>query len=430
MYSALPLLSHAKYLFPICRSITGKGARDTLKYFENFHPEYKRIIFNSGTKVYDWEIPNEWNIKDAYLEHLETGKKYAQFKNSNLHIVGYSQPVNKIIDLEELKNKIFTQKEQPDLIPYVTSYYSVGWGFCMTDKEKNKLPKGKYRVFIDSSLVKGALDISHAYLKGSSKKEIFFSSYICHPSMANNELSGPVVLNAILDYVKNKYPFSKFSYRFVMLPETIGSIAYLSRFSKEMKKNMFCGFNLSCVGDNRSFSYVQSPYSNTIADNALSSALRSRKNVKIYSFLDRGSDERQYCSPGIDLPLCTFCRTKFGEYPEYHTSADNFKVVTEEGLEGSLNVMKEIIDAFETCMYPKLFNPCEPQLGKRGLYPNISQKRLERSPIRARTDILAFCNGKNTVFEISDLTKLSLRKVINELEILLKAKVIFDSNDS
>ena len=209
-----------------------------------------------------------------------------------------------------------------------------------------------------------------------------------------------------------------------MLPETIGSIAYLSRFLKEMKENIICGFNLSCVGDERAYSHVKSPYGNTLADKALSSALKGFDNVKVYSFLERGSDERQYCSPGIELPLCTFCRSKFGKYEEYHTSADDFSLVTENGLKGSLEILKTIVDAFELGLYPCLKTACEPQLGKRGLYPNISQIKNERHPAKTRMDILSYCNGKNSIFEICNLINLKLSTVLNELKILYSKDVI------
>ena len=427
MYSSIPLVDHAKKLFPICRSLTGDGTRSTLKYFEKYHPEFNRLTFKSGTKVFDWQVPKEWNIKDAYLEHIESGKRFAQFKKSNLHIVGYSVPIDEIMSFEEIESKIFTQEEQPDCIPYVTSYYKKNWGFCMSEIEKESMPKGKYRVFIDSTLEDGKLDMSHAILKGNIEKEIFFSSYICHPSMANNELSGPVVLNAILDYIKQNYPKNKFTYRFVLLPETIGSIAYLSLFSEKMKENIISGFNLSCIGDEKAYSYVQSPYGNTMADKALLSALRFKDNFHIYDFLERGSDERQYCSPGIELPVCTFCRSKFGKYDEYHTSADNFKLVTENGLQGSLNVMKDIVDAFETCLYPKVTVPCEPQLGKRGLYPNISKKKINgKRPAETRMNILAYCNGRNSVFDIASILNISLVEVVEEIKLLLSSNLIID----
>ena len=415
---------HAKNIFSFNRSITGAGIRQTLSYFEEIHPELKRIQFNSGDKVFDWEIPKEWNIEDAYLQHLESGKRYAEFSKSNLHIVGYSEPVDLVLDLNDLQDRIHTLSNQPSVIPYVTSYYKKTWGFCMKDFEKKSLPKGKYKVFIDSKLANGKLDLSHAMISGSSSSEIFFSSYVCHPSMANNEISGPVLVNALIDYVKSNYKNNKYSYRFVLVPETIGSIAYLSRFSEIMKKNIICGFNLSCVGDERCFSHLKSPYGDTLADKALSAALFGLSNVKTYSFLQRGSDERQYCSPGIDLPICTFCRSKFGEYPEYHTSADDFSLVTKKGLEGSLDVMKTIIDAMELGLFPNLTTPCEPQLGKRGLYPNLSKKSSEIRPSQNRMNIIAYCNGKNSIFDICQYVGLNLKTVVEELIILLDHKII------
>ena len=240
--------------------------------------------------------PKEWNIKDSFIEHVETGVKYASFLDCNLHVMGYSEPIDKILDLEILKKNIYTNLDQPDWIPYVTSYYKKNWGFCLSEAEKKSLPSGKYRVKIDSELKDGNLEISHALIKGKTNREIFFSSYVCHPSMANNELSGPVVLNYILDYVKSNYPDNIFSYRFALVPETIGSITYLSKFYSKLKKNTICGFNLTCIGDERAYSMVHSPYSDTLADKALESAFVGLENVKKYPFSERGSDERQYCS--------------------------------------------------------------------------------------------------------------------------------------
>ena len=267
-----PMIKWAKDLFPICRSITGDGTRKTLSYFKKLNSEFKRLKFKTGQKVFDWVIPKEWNIKDAYIEH-ESGKKFAEFKKCNLHIVGYSKRVNKTMPRNKLLSQIYTQKDQPDSIPYVTSYYKETWGFCLSENQKKKLPYGNYKVIIDSELKKGNLELSHAIFKGKSKKEIFFSSYVCHPSMANNELSGPVLLNAIMLYIKTSYPKSKYTYRFVLLPETIGSIAYLSKFMKVMKSNTLCGFSLSCVGDERGYCYTSSRKGNTLADDAIKAAL-------------------------------------------------------------------------------------------------------------------------------------------------------------
>ena len=430
-FSDYDLIQHAKFLFPFCRSLTGEGVRSTLNYFESFHKELIRLRYPSGQKVCDWQIPLEWNIKDAYIQHIKTGNKYAEFKKSNLHILGYSEPKNEQMDLKILKKNIYTEPNQPDLIPYVTSYYERNWGFCLSENQKNNLPEGDYKVFIDSSLKKGFLDMSHAILKGEKKEELFFSSYICHPSLANNELSGPIVLNAILDYVKSKYPKPKFSYRFVILPETIGALAYISKFMQILKKNVITGINLSCVGDERAYSHVKSPYGDTLADDALSSALINLPNVKEYSFLERGSDERQYCAPGIRLPLCTFCRSKFGDYPEYHTSGDNFDVVTESGLQGSLDVIKSIIDAFEICLYPLTKVIGEPQLGKRGLYPNISRKvtKGQKHPAKIRKDFLQYADGSNSIFKISKLISVPLSLCVDEAKTLLSHDLICDKKN-
>ncbi len=408
------MIKWARELFPLCRSITGNGTRKTLNYFKKINPEFKILNFKSGTKIFDWKIPLEWNIRDAYIEH-ESGKKFAEFSKSNLHVVGYSTPINKKISKKELLKKIYTQKDQPNSIPYVTSYYKRRWGFCLSEKDKRKLPLGNYRVFIDSDFKKGNLQISHALLKGQSKKEIFFSSYVCHPSMANNELSGPVLLNAIIKYIKKNFKKRKFTYRFVLLPETIGSIAYLSRFKDIMKKNIICGYNLTCVGDSRFYSHVASRGGDTIADYYLEKNLKSFSNFRKYSFLDRGSDERQYCSPGIDLPLCTFSKSKF--YKEYHTDQDNFKVVTQKGLMESLNVVKKIINQIEKSTFPQAKVFCEPNLGKRNLYPTLSQKG-KYTEIKLRMDLLAYSDGSKNLEFISKIIKQPLSKIIKEYKVL------------
>jgi len=403
-------------LFPLCRSLTGLGTQKTLSYFEKINPELKRISFKTGEKVFDWEIPKQWNIKDAYIEH-ENGNRYAEFSKSNLHVVGYSSPIDKIISKNELFRHIYTQADQPDLIPFVASYYENNWGFCISENEKNNLPDGNYRVFINSELVDGVLELSHAFIKGINDKEIFFSSYICHPSMANDNLSGPAVLNAILKFVKEEFDNLRYSYRFVLLPETIGSIAFLSKYSEELKKKLIAGFNLTCVGDERAYSHIKTRAGNTLADNALSAALIDLDNVITYSFLKRGSDERQYCSPGINLPVCGFSRSKYEEFPEYHTSADNLNLITQKGLEGSFSIIKNIILAFEQGLYPQTKVLCEPQLGKRGLYPNIGQKD-KYDKIKTRWDFLAYADGKTNIFEIAKLINKPLKEVNDEHQLL------------
>ncbi len=416
------MLLLAKELFPLNRSLMGPDIRNSYKKFREKHKEFKQIEFNTGDKVFDWTVPKEWIIKEAFIEH-ESGKRFALFSENNLHLMGYSAPVDEFLTKNQLLKKIHTHPIDKSAIPYVTSYYKEDWAFCMSSSQVDALPSGNFRVFIDSKFRDGRLCLQEALIRGVSDKEIFFSSYLCHPSMANNELSGPVLLNKIMDYVKS-IPEKYYSYRFVLLPETIGSIAYLSLRKDLLKNNVVCGYNLSCVGDERAYSHVESRFGNSLSDLALASALIDLENVINYSYLDRGSDERQYCAPGIDLPLSTFCRSKFGEYDEYHSSKDNFDVVTAEGLAGSFRVMKSIISAFELGIYPRINVFCEPQLGKRGLYPNTSKLYKDKHPSKLRMDIISYCDGKLSVFDIAKLLKTNLSLILDEILILDRENLI------
>ena len=417
----LNMYSWMKDLFPYCRSITGNGIKNSLRYFEKINPEFKRLKFKTGKKVFDWTIPEEWNVKDAYIEH-ESGKKFAKFKENNLNLVGYSEPVNFTLEKKKLIKKIHTLKQQPNSIPYVTSYYNRDWGFCMSEKNKRKLPNGKYRVFIDSELKKGSLELSHAIIKGKLNQKIFFSSYLCHPSMANNELSGPVVLNKLLQFIKKRFKKTNYTYRFVLLPETIGSISYLSKYKNFLKKNVICGYNLTCLGDKGNFSFIKSRNGNTLADSAIESSLRDYKKYNKYSYLYRSSDERQYCSPGIDLPLCSFSRSL--NYKEYHTDKDNLKIVSQKNLEESLEVLKNIIISFELGLFPKTKIFCEPNMGKRGLYPLISKKNTHNNELELRMNIISYSDGSKSIFDIANLLKQPLSKVIKEYKNLKNNKII------
>ena len=409
-------------LFPICRSITGDGIQKTLKYFEKLNPSLKRIKFKSGSKVFDWTVPPEWSINNAYIKH-SSGKKYADFKKNNLHLVNFSIPINKYIKKKDLIKKIHTIKNFKKAIPYVTSYYKRDWGFCLSDNEKKKLPDGNYKVFIDSVFKKGNLHLSHSILKGNKKNEIFFSSYVCHPSMANNELSGPVVLNALIKYIKTNYKKTKYTYRFVLLPETIGSIAYLSRYKNILKKRVMMGFNLSCLGDNKAYSIIKGP-NNNLSYKALYSILKKKKNLKVYDFKYRGSDERQYCSPGIDLPVVGFCRSKYGEFKEYHTDQDNLKLISQKSLEQSLEVLKKLVDVCEVSLFPKTQTFCEPNLSKRNLYPTTSTLSSMTNDLRLRKDILAFSDGKRSIFDLSEILDKDVLEISNEIKILKNKKLI------
>ena len=413
-------------LFPICRSITGPGIKKSLKYFETLNPKFKRLKFKSGKKVFDWIIPYEWSIKDAYIEDIKSKKKFANFKDNNLHVLNFSSPINKIVSRKKLFDHLYSLKEQPNAIPYVTSYYKKNWGFCISEKDKKKLTKKKYRVRVNSKFTKGYLDLSHALYRGKNSKEIFFSSYLCHPSMANNELSGPAVLFKLANYISKKKNL-RFSYRFVLLPETIGSICYINKFKNLLRKKMLCGFNISCVGDSKNYSLISSREGNNLADVSLYEKINRKKSFKFFSFLDRGSDERQYCAPGIDLPICGFSRTKYGEYKEYHTSEDNLNFVSKKGLKDSFEVLKNIVESFENNFswytFPKSNFHCEPNLGKRNLYPNISEKD-NYNKLNLRMDLIAYSDGKRNLIQISKIIKKPIKDIIKELKILIKNKII------
>lgn len=404
-------------LWPLNRSLTGPGIRETISYLRTLNPEVREQTANSGDEVFDWTVPQEWSVRDAFLEHVETGKRFAEFSKSNLHLVGYSEPVNTVIDLDELKSRIFTQPDQPGWVPYVTSYYEKTWGFCLSQNDFDTLPNGSYRVVIDSELFDGEMLFADAILGGETEEEVFFSTYICHPSMANNELSGPVLASALMKYIKEAYPKPRYTYRFAFVPETIGSLTYISKHFHHLKEKVAAGFVLSCVGDERAYSHVESRLGSSLADDALRAALIGKENVKTYSFLQRGSDERQYCAPGIDLPVAGFCRSKYGEYPEYHTSADNFDVVTQEGLEGAFSVICSIVDACEIGLYPKVQVLGEPQLGKRGLYPTVSRKGFY-SDTRNRMDLIAYSDGDHSMFEIAIKLGVDLGSLVQEARLL------------
>ena len=390
-----------KELFPICRSITGNGVRQTLNVIKRELPELTIHEVPSGTQVFDWTVPKEWNIKGGYIETLD-GRKIIDFANSNLHVVGYSLPIDKIVSREELLDMVYTLPDQPDLIPYVTSYYKERSGFCMSEKQKQDLNADKYHVVIDSSLEDGYLTYGELLIPGKTNEEIFLSTYVCHPSMANNELSGPAVAVALAKYVLSKIN-RRYSYRIIFIPETIGSITYLSKNLEYMQKYVIAGYNISCVGDDRTYSYIESPFADTLADRVAQNVLHFHyPEYKRYSFLHRGSDERQYCSPLVHLPLCAICRSKYEEYLEYHTSADDLTFVSPEGLYGAYEVYKKCIELIEHNYKYIVTMPCEPQLGKRGLYPTISKKG-SIDDTRQLTAFIAYCDGKNDLITISNI---------------------------
>ncbi len=387
-------------LFPISRSLTGDGVRETLAILQRYLPQLKIHEIPTGSRVFDWEIPQEWVIRDAWLE-TPHGKRICRFQDNNLHVVGYSVPVDTVMPLSQLEEHLFSLPEFPNAIPYVTSYYSRRWGFCLTHEQREKLVPGDYRVFIDSELVDGSLTYADLVLPGESPEEVLVSTYVCHPSMANNELSGPAVATFLARWL-GKRPSLRKTVRFVFVPETIGAIAYIAGHLEELKQNVIAGFVLTCIGDDMAYSYLSSRQENTLADlSALHVLKRLHPEFKRYSFLDRGSDERQYCSPGVDLPVCSVMRSKYGTFPQYHTSLDNLELVTPSGLAGGLEAMQRILECVEGNEILKTTVCCEPQLGKRGLYPTMSTRTSGLSA-RMLTNLLAYCDGTMSTLEIAE----------------------------
>lgn len=412
----------AKRIFPICRSITGNGVRETLSILKNICGELQIQEIESGKKVFDWTVPKEWNIREAYIEN-EDGVRIIDFRENNLHVVGYSAPVDQWVEREELLSYIYTQPDQPDVIPYVTSYYSKRYGFCMTENMKNSLKLGKYHMVIQSDFSSGYMNWGELLIKGDTKEEICFSTNICHPSLGNNEVSGPVVLIFLAKWIL-AHKYRRYTYRFLFLPETIGSITYISQNLEHMQKHIKAGFVVTCVGDNNNYSYVESRKGNTLADRVLKHILKWHyPEFHSYSFLQRGSDERQYCAPGVDLPFCVFCRSKFHEYKEYHTSKDDLNFISANGLENSLIVLQKVVKLLENNKKYRVKILCEPQLGKRGLYPTLSQKNTYNDVKRIQ-NFIAYADGCSDLIAISEKIQQSAICIIPAIEQLINEEII------
>jgi aminopeptidase-like protein len=415
-------------LFPINRSLTGKGNVKTLKIIQKNFSSLKIKKIKSKTKVFDWAVPPEWNVSEAYVLD-KNYSKIIDFSKNNLHLIGYSSPLKKILKKKDLLKNLHYLTKQPKAIPYITSYYKKKWGFCISYNEFKKFDKkynsnDRFKVVIKSDFKKsGNLNYGELILKGNSKQEILISTYICHPSMANNELSGPIVSMGLIDYFRKK-KLNK-TIRFIFIPETIGSISYLSKNLNHLKKNVIGGYNLSCIGDEKQHSCMFSKYQNSPSDEAIIEAYKKLKikKFKIYPFLKRGSDERQYNSPGVDLRISSIFRSKYGEYSEYHTSSDNFNLVTLKGVTGGFQVAKTAIESMLKKTYPKFKVLCEPQMGKRGLYPTLSTKK-DKKLTGDYMNFLQYADGFNSLEKIANLIKLDLKSVKKINLILKKNKLI------
>ena len=386
-------------LYPICRSITGNGVRQTLNILKKDIPlEVHEVA--SGTEVFDWTVPKEWNIKDAYVKNSK-GERIIDFKKSNLHVLNYSVPVQKKVSLGELKEHLFTLPEYPDWIPYRTSYYSENWGFCISHNQFIELKEDTYEVRIDSSLENGHLTYGEYYIKGELSDEVLISAHICHPSLCNDNLSGVVLATSLAKYLSQVS--LRYSYRFLFIPGTIGSITWLCMNEPEVSKIKH-GLVVVCVGDSGKFTYKKTRKGDTEIDKIVAHVLKdSGKDFDVIDFFPYGYDERQYCSPGFDLPVGCLMRTPHGEFPEYHTSADNLNFVTPENLAVSFSTYLAVDNILENNKKYVNQNPkCEPRLGKRGLYKKFGGQDDCEAFQLAMLWVLNQSDGKNSLMDISE----------------------------
>jgi len=414
-------------LWPICRSIVSPGYRESLDILSEIVP-FERLEFPTGKKVLDWTVPEEWDCRDAYFIDSQ-GVRHADFKVNNLHILNFSAPFRGKVNFEEMQKHLYSLPHLPDAVPYITSYYEKRWGFCISENERKNLPQGDFEVFIDSVHRHGKLVAGEAVLKGQTKQEILLSSYLCHPSLANNELSGPLVLAFLYDALKKKAQ-RKFTYRFVVVPETIGSIAYLSKRGEHLRRNVVAGYQITCAGDAGAFTYKKSRQGNCLSDRAAEAVLKTSNHSYIIHDFDpsQGSDERQYCSPGYNLPVGSLMRTMYNKYPEYHTSLDDKKFISFSAMAETVNVyvrMIELIEANEVFVNAVMRG--EPHLSKYGLYSSLgSVPQKEKESFRSAIMwILNLADGSHDTIDAALRSKLPLEVLIQAVAALRNAKLVY-----
>jgi aminopeptidase-like protein len=393
------MLEFIARLYPICRSITGDGIRQTLRAIGERIPLAIREV-PSGTPIFDWTVPREWNIRDAYVKDAR-GERVIDFRRSNLHVVNYSVPIRRTMPLAELRPHLHTLPEHPDWIPYRTSYYHETWGFCLSHRQLEALEDGDYEVCIDSSLEDGHLSYGECYLPGEREEEMLISCHTCHPSLCNDNLSGIAVATFLAERL-NRRPH-RLSYRFLFIPGTIGSITWLS-LNEPLTARIRHGLVLTCVGDPGSFAYKRSRRGDAVIDRAEAHVLgHAGEGHRILDFYPYGYDERQYCSPGFDLPVGCLMRSQHGTFPQYHTSADNLEFVTAGALAGSLATCEAVLEVLEDDrVYRNLSPKGEPQLGRRGLYARMGGERDVRADEMAMLWVLNQADGRHSLLDIAE----------------------------
>jgi aminopeptidase-like protein len=410
----------AAELYPICRSITGDGIRRTLAMIqERISLQISEVP--SGTPVFDWTVPQEWNIRDAYIKD-SSGRRIVDFRQSNLHVLNYSTAVRATMPLSELKPHLFTLPDHPDWIPYRTSYYQANWGFCLAHNQLLALQDGDYEVFIDSTLEAGHLTYGECYLPGHSTDEILISCHACHPSLANDNLSGLTVATALAEFLAKRD--LRYSYRFLFIPGTIGAIAWLAR-NQETVGRIRHGLVLTGIGDAGTFHYKKSRRGNAEIDSAMTHVLcHSVPSSQVLEFSPYGYDERQYCSPGFNLPVGCLMRSVWGTFPEYHTSADNLDFIKPHSLAESLRLCTEVLDVLEGNRRYRSLNPyCEPQLGKRNLYRPTGGEAIG-TEINARLWALNLCDGDYTVLDIAERSGLRFSAISDAVTVLCEGGLL------
>jgi aminopeptidase-like protein len=404
------------------RSITGEGVRQTLLKAKELVPELELFEVPTGTKCWDWEIPKEWVFRSAQIKRISDGKIILDAKINNLHVFNYSQPVNLILTLDELQEHLISDPSIPDAIPYRTSYYGDNWGFCISENQRSTLKPGLYSVLIDSEFINGSMTFGQVYIPGKITNEILFTTYICHPMMANNELSGPAIAVGLANHLLKNQNY--YSYRILFVPETIGTIHFLSRNIDFLKCNLIAGYVLTCLGDDLAWNFMPSRTGDTLSDKVAKRSLEQLNiNYKLNSFSDRGSDERQYCSPRVNLPVSSVMRSKYGSYPEYHTSKDDLTFISKKGLHESFEYFKHLIQQFENNRIPiaELFG--EPMLSKRNLRSSIGGTYLE-SDEHLISQVLAYSDGSNDTLEMAKIFNVSIQKIESLINLLSSHKLV------